>query len=61
MPPPIAGLHERKEDIKQWICDDHLTVLQVIDKLKTEHNVVCQKRTLERNLRTWGFSRRNKL
>ncbi|KAG9662393.1 hypothetical protein KCU64_g1982, partial [Aureobasidium melanogenum] len=61
MPPPIAGLHERKEDIKQWICDHHLTVLQVIDKLKTEHNVVCQKRTLERNLRTWGFSRRNKL
>ncbi|KAH0359779.1 hypothetical protein KCU65_g9784, partial [Aureobasidium melanogenum] len=61
MGPPIAGLLERKEDIRQWICEDDLAVLQVIDKLKTEHNVICQKRTLERWLRTWGFSRRNKL
>ncbi|KAG9558994.1 hypothetical protein KCU71_g3466, partial [Aureobasidium melanogenum] len=61
MAPPIAGLLERKDDVKHWICEDDLTVLQVIDKLKTEHNVICQKRTLERWLRTWGFSRRNKL
>lgn len=61
MPPPIAGLLDRKEDIEKWICEDDLTVLQVIDKLKTDHNVVCQKRTLERWLKTWGFSRRNKL
>lgn len=57
---PIAGLKDRKEDLRQWICDDGLTILQAIEKLATEHNVICKKRTLERNLKAWGISRRDK-
>lgn len=59
MPPPIAGIVERKEDLRKWIWDDGLTVLQVMQKLETEHNVTCRKRTLERHLRNWGISKRS--
>ncbi|CAD0114992.1 unnamed protein product [Aureobasidium uvarum] len=61
MPKPIEGLEARKEDLRKWICEDDMTIKQAIEKLKTEHNVVCQKRTLERNLRLWDISRRKKL
>ncbi|KAI4806243.1 hypothetical protein E4T44_10918 [Aureobasidium sp. EXF-8845] len=60
MPAAIAGLVERKEDLRKWIWEDKLTVLQVIKKLETDHNIVCRKRTLERNLRNWGISKRSK-
>lgn len=59
MPPPIAGIVERKEDLRKWIWEDGLTVQQVIQKLDTEHNVTCKKRTLERHLRNWGISKRS--
>lgn len=59
MTPPIAGIVERKEDLRKWICEDGLTVLQVIEKLEAEHNVTCKKRTLERHLRNWGLSKRS--
>jgi transposase len=61
MPAAIAGLVERKEDLRRWIWKDKLTVLEVIKKLETDYNVVCRKRTLERNLRNWGISKRSKL
>ncbi|THX71241.1 hypothetical protein D6D08_05563 [Aureobasidium pullulans] len=62
LPPKLhPGLEARKDDIRHWIVDDGLKVLQVIAKLKHEHNVVCQKRTLERNLKTWGISKRSHL
>lgn len=57
---PITGLKNHKEDIRQWICEDGLTVLQAVEKLEKEHNVICKKRTLERNLKAWGISRRDK-
>lgn len=60
MPAATAGLVERKADLRRWIWDDKLTVLQVIEKLEKEHNVVCRKRTLERHLRNWGISKRSK-
>jgi hypothetical protein len=60
MPAAIAGLVERKEDLRRWIWEDKLTVLEVIKKLETDHNVICRKRTLERNLRNWGISKRSK-
>lgn len=60
MTPSIQGLKERKEDLRQWISVDGLTILQAIEKLATEHNVICKKRTLERNLKIWGISRRDK-
>jgi hypothetical protein len=60
MPAAIAGLVERKEDLRRWIWEDKLTVLEVIKKLETDYNVVCRKRTLERNLRNWGISKRSK-
>jgi transposase len=60
MSPAVAGLVDRKEDLRKWIWEDKLTVLQVIEKLDTEFNVVCRKRTLERNLRNWGISKRSK-
>ena len=59
MPPPIAGIVERKEDLRKWIWEDGLTVLQAIEKLETEHHVTCKKRTLERHLRNWGISKRS--
>ncbi|KAI5264756.1 sterol reductase/lamin B receptor [Aureobasidium subglaciale] len=61
MPRPIAGLDDRKDDISKWIHEDSLTLVGVVDKLKTEHNVICRKRTLERNLKLWGFSKRVKV
>ncbi|KAH0282685.1 hypothetical protein M436DRAFT_44272 [Aureobasidium namibiae CBS 147.97] len=59
MPPPIAGIVERKEDLRRWIWEDGLTVQQVIEKLEAEHKITCKKRTLERHLRNWGISKRS--
>ncbi|KAI4853389.1 hypothetical protein E4T44_00867 [Aureobasidium sp. EXF-8845] len=61
MPRSIAGLEERKDDIRAWIVNDGVKVVDVVAKLKDEHNVVCQKRTHERNLKIWGISRRSRL
>ncbi|KAI5238511.1 hypothetical protein E4T42_08953 [Aureobasidium subglaciale] len=58
---PTAGLDDRKDDIRKWIHQDGLKLVEVVDKLKTEHNVICRKRTLERNLKLWGFSKRAKV
>ncbi|KAI4717893.1 hypothetical protein E4T48_05898 [Aureobasidium sp. EXF-10727] len=61
MPKPIEGLEARKEDLRKWVCEQDLSVKKVIEKLKTEHNVICQKRTLERHLKLWDISKRTKM
>lgn len=61
MPRPIIGLDDHKDAIKQWIFDDGLKLAQVIAKLRADHNVKLEKRTLERNLKAWGVSIRTRV